>query len=172
MHARVWFVFLVHYFNVKTYDMEGNVTMRSDIKTKHIHSIGFRNISGSDFTEGNITEVQLYKLRPLRVRVYVMSNTLGRTTLNTTNVVGWCRSENKHLCGMKLTTTSTSSQDMLTGKRNGMVTKSQGHGIEHSFSFREQHRHTHLYFPPECSIKGFAINWYNFDIEDSLNIDR
>lgn len=31
MHAKVWFVFLVDYFNVKTHDMEGNVFMGREI---------------------------------------------------------------------------------------------------------------------------------------------
>jgi hypothetical protein len=49
------------YFNVKTYDTwEGNVTIKSEIQTKNIRSLGFWNIIGGVTLRGvDITETKI-----------------------------------------------------------------------------------------------------------------
>jgi hypothetical protein len=43
MHVSVWFALVTVYFNVKTHDIwEGNMTTRSEIQPKNIHSLEFR----------------------------------------------------------------------------------------------------------------------------------
>ena len=49
--------------NAKTHDVrEGNVTIRSEIRTKNICSLGFREIGRrSDITEADAMEVRVYR---------------------------------------------------------------------------------------------------------------